>query len=113
MECSVFGHQGHCLLSGEMLAMGWPMGSLSHVASHSVSEAGRWQCLWKISSQLTGPTLGMIVVLGVLGACGWRMLRRVRSGGIDAIVFGVRFSIFLQAERPLRRGSIKSLMLRH
>jgi len=51
-------------------------------------------------------------VLGAVGACGRRMLRRVGRGGIDAIVFGMMFSIFLHAERPLRRGSIESLVLR-
>ena len=40
------------------------------------------------------------------------MLRRVGSDGRVAIVFGARVSIFLHAERLLRRGSIKSLILR-
>jgi len=39
--CSVFRHHGHCELSGAMVAMGRPMGSRSHVASHRMSEAGR------------------------------------------------------------------------
>ena len=105
------GHQGQCDLSGDIVAMGQPMGSLFHVASHRISAAGRWRCLWKISSQLAGPTLGMVIVLGVLLACGRRMLRRVVNGGMAAIEFGDRVSIFLHAERLLRRGSIGSLML--
>ena len=106
------GHQGQCDLSGDIVAIGWPMGSLFHVASHRISAAGRWRCLWNISSQLAGPTLGMVIVLGVLSACGWRMLRRVGSDGIFAIVLGARVSIFLHAERLLRRGSTESLILR-
>ena len=112
MLCSEFGHQGHCLLSGEMLAIGWPIGSLFHVASHRMSEAGLCRCLWNISSQLIVPTLGMVSVLGTPGACGRRILRSVGRGGIEAIVFGMMFSIFLHAERPLRKGSIESLVLR-
>ena len=68
--CSVFGHHGHCELSGAMLAMGRPMGSRSHVASHRMSVAGRCRWEWKISSQFSCPTLGMIIVLGSGGACG-------------------------------------------
>jgi hypothetical protein len=102
---SVFGHHGHCELSGAMVAMGRPIGRRSHVASHRMSEAGRCRCWWKISSQPTCPTLGMISVLGSVGACGRRILRSVGSDGRDAIVFGIWFSIFLQAERLLRRGS--------
>jgi hypothetical protein len=82
------------------------------VASHSRSEAGRWRCLWNISSQLTCPTLGMVSVLGSLGAWDRSTFRSREMGGIEAIVSGVMFSIFLHAERPLRRGSIASRMLR-
>jgi sugar phosphate permease len=108
----ILGHHGHCVLSGAMFAMGWPTGSRSHVASHSRSEAGRWRCLWNISSQLTCPTLGMVSVLGSLGAWDRSTFRSREMGGIEAIVSGVMFSIFLHAERPLRRGSIASRMLR-
>jgi len=84
----------------------------SHVASHSRSEAGRCRCLWNISSQLTCPTLGMVSVLGSSEAWDWRILRSREMGGTEAIVFGIRFSIFLHAERPLRRGSIARRILR-
>jgi len=110
--CLILGHHGHCVLSGAMFATGWPTGSRSHVASHSRSEAGRWRCLWNISSQLTCPTLGMVSVLGSSEAWDWRILRSREMGGTEAIVFGIRFSIFLHAERPLRRGSIARRILR-
>lgn len=110
--CVVLGHQGHCALSGDMFEMGGPSGSLSHVAIHRMSEAGRRRCLWNISSQLAGPTLGIVIVLGVLLACGRRMLRSVGREGVSAMVFGRMFSIFLHAERLLRRGSIGGLILR-
>ena len=42
--CFMFGHQGHCVLSGAMVATGWPIGSRSHVASHRMSVAGRCRC---------------------------------------------------------------------
>src|SRR5947208_2826897 len=100
----MFGHHGHCALSGDMVVMGWPIGSRSHVASHRMSEAGRCRCWWKTSSQLTCPTLGMVRVLDSMGTCGQRILRSVGSEGRAAIVFGILFSIFLQAERLLRRG---------
>ena len=51
-------------------------------------------------------------MLGSLGICGLRMLRSVGSEGVIAIVFGIMFSIFLQAERLLRRGSKGSQILR-
>ena len=63
-------------------------------------------------SQLICPTQGMTTVLGSLGICGLRMLRSVGSEGVIAIVFGIMFSIFLQAERLLRRGSKGSRILR-
>ena len=93
------------MLSGAMLATGCPRGRRSQVAIHKMSVAGRWRCLWNISSQLIDPTLGMMIVLGVLGAVGRRMLRNVGREGVSAMVFGRIFSIFLQADRPLRRGS--------
>jgi sugar phosphate permease len=108
----MFGHQGQCVLSGAMLATGWPSGSRSHVASHSISEAGRWRCLWNISSHSTGPTLGMMHMLGISGACARSILRSVGREGLDAMVPGILFSIFLHAERLLRRGSMGSLILR-
>jgi hypothetical protein len=110
--CSSSGHHGQLLLSGAMVATGRPMGSLSHVASQSTSEAGRWRCLWNISSQLICPTFGMIMVLGSAGACGRRMLRSVGSEGQDEIVFGCFLSTFLHADKQLRRGSRGLLVLR-
>ena len=112
MLFSSFGHQGQELLSGAMVAMGRPTGSLSHVANHSMSEAGRWRCLWKISSQLICPTFGRVRVSGCAGASGRRMLRRVGSDGSVAIVVGCFLSIFLHAERQLRMGSRGLCVLR-
>ena len=43
---------------------------------------------------------------------GRSMLRSVGREGEAEMVFGVAFSIFLQADSPLRRGSIGSLILR-
>src|SRR6185369_17177620 len=94
-----------------MVAMGWPSGSRSHVASHSISDAGRWRCLWNISSHPTGPTLGMMHMLGVAEACGQSMLHSVGREGRDAMVPGILFSIFLHAERLLRSSSKGSLIL--
>ena len=112
MECVILGHQGHCLLSGDMLDTGCPRGSRSHVAIQRMSVEGRWRCLWNISSQLSGPILGKVIVLGVLGAVGRSMLRSVGRAGVSAMVFGRIFSIFLQADRPLRRGSRGGWILR-
>ena len=105
MLCSSFGHQGQLLLSGAMVAIGRPSGSLSQVANHRMSEAGRWRCLWKISFQLTCPMFGRTRVLGSAGASGRRMLRSVGNEGSVTIVLGCFLSIFLQADRQLQIGS--------
>jgi len=109
---SSFGHQGQELLSGAMVAMGRPTGSLSHVASHRISEAGRWRCLWNISFQLICPMFGRVSVLGCVGASGRRMLRSVGNEGSVAIVFGCFLSIFRHADRQLRMGSRGLCVLR-
>ena len=92
-----------------MVAMGCPTytGSLSHVAIHSMSLAGQWRCLWKISSQLSWPILGMVIVLSV-GFCGIRVLHNVGSVGAVAIVPDCFCSILLHAARQLCR-SLKGL----
>ena len=88
------------------------MGSLSHVASHSVSEAGRCRCLWKISSQLICPTLGNVRGLASAGAFARSMLRSTGRGGCAAIVLDCFFSILLHAARQLRIGSRGLFVLR-
>ena len=109
--CFSLGHHGQLSLSGAIVATGRPTGSLSHVAIHRISLAGWWQCLWKISSQLSWPMLGMVIVLSV-GFCGIRVLRSVGSVGRAAIVPVCFCSILLQAARQLRRGS-KGLRILH
>ena len=110
--CSSFGHHGQLQLSGAMVVRGRPRGSLSHVANHSVSEVGRWRCLWKTSVQLICPTLGIMSRLGSAGAVARRMSHSTGRGGLVAIVFGCFFSIFLQADKQLRQGSRCLFVLR-
>ena len=110
--CSSLGHQGQLLLSGAMVVRGHPIGSLSHVANHSVSEAGRCRCLWKISDQLICPTQGNVRGLASAGTVARSMFRSTGRGGCAAIVLGCFFSILLHAARQLRRGSRGLFVLR-